>query len=286
MKKMTASFLKEKSSPTDLTYKRKNLEGESPNEPPTKRLHTMDAPISNRLPIELKNSVENIYPSAGMKVTDVQPDGQDSTEDYAPYRLKLNGQNIAFRKGRITETKIGEFVALWKRPNGNPKSKPIPLDKNDVAYVVVSVADQKHQGQFVFDTATLHKQGILAGDGKKGKTAFRLYPPWTKPDVSQAIKTQQWQLQYFLPIAENGTADITKACKLFRTSPPTKSSEEEKTSAQGDIKNQPTSIEKIKSISKWSLGGILQNPDKTSKSINSNEEIEEEETKNTKDYKK
>nr|WGE07832.1 MepB family protein [Bacillus subtilis] len=37
----------------------------------------------------------------------------------------------------------------------------------------------------------------MSHNSKKGKTAFRVYPPWTEPVSKQAVKTQQWQLRYF-----------------------------------------------------------------------------------------
>lgn len=48
----------------------------------------------------------------------------------------------------------------------------------------------------------------MACSGEKGKLSFRIYPPWSKPVAKEAIRTQEWQLKYFLPINEDGTADI------------------------------------------------------------------------------
>jgi|GEM_PF-3635531 len=52
--------------------------------------------------------------------------------------------------------------------------------------------------------------------GKKGKMAIRVYPPWTTPTVKQAIKTQQWQLQYFFSFNTNIKLSVVEQKALRR----------------------------------------------------------------------
>lgn len=46
------------------------------------------------------------------------------------------------------------------------------------------------------------KKGIMSNATSKGKTAFRIYPPWVFPTSKQAEKTQNWQLQYFVDFTD------------------------------------------------------------------------------------
>ena len=41
----------------------------------------------------------------------------------------------------------------------------------------------------------------MSHDGLGGKRAIRVYPPWSYPVAKVAIKTQQWQLRYFVALA-------------------------------------------------------------------------------------
>jgi hypothetical protein len=59
-----------------------------------------------------------------------------------------------------------------------------------------------------------HQQGILSDNIKEGKRAIRVYPPWDKAENKQAIKTQAWQLLYFLEVTP--TFDFEKLKTLLR----------------------------------------------------------------------
>lgn len=170
-------------------------------------------PASGKLPQELLYAIHNIYKPAGIKVTTTALRETESSE-YEACRLCLNGQLIVFRVAKTTPTKIGQFVTIWKRPK--PESEIAPIDNDDgVAFVIVSVSDATHCGQFVFDREILLSKNIMSRTGKGGKRAIRLYPPWFKPVAKAAISTQKWQLPYFFSIANDGTADIAVVRKLF-----------------------------------------------------------------------
>lgn len=51
--------------------------------------------------------------------------------------------------------------------------------------------------------------------GQGGKRAIRLYPPWSEPVARDAIRTQRWQLRYFLPLAPGIGADPAQVRALF-----------------------------------------------------------------------
>jgi hypothetical protein len=167
--------------------------------------------MTGNLPDELTNAIQKIYEPAGLMVTQV-PTREAESSEYAACRLRLNNRTVAFRVAKTTPTKIGQFVTLWKRFAG----KTAPLDTNDnIAFVIVHVSNGTNHGQFIFDQQTLLTKGIISSADRVGKMAFRLYPPWTTPTAKDAIKSQQWQLNYFFPITENGTADLTTVQRLF-----------------------------------------------------------------------
>ncbi|KQZ92483.1 MULTISPECIES: MepB family protein [unclassified Pseudomonas] len=160
-------------------------------------------------------AIEQIYKRAGLALTDEARREEESAE-YGAFRFGLDGQAIVFRVAKTTPTKIGQFVTLWKRPT--PTSEIAPLDRDDgIAFVVVSVGDETHDGQFVFDREILAAKGVMSIAGEGGKRAIRVYPPWSRPVARQAIKTQQWQLKYFLAIDPSGNADPVDVRRLFKT---------------------------------------------------------------------
>ena len=70
-------------------------------------------------------------------------------------------------------------------------------------------------GQFIFPKKVLIEKDVFTTPSKEGKRAIRVYPLWDKPLSKQALKTQQWQLDYFLAIDEVGKTDVQRAKKLY-----------------------------------------------------------------------
>ncbi len=126
--------------------------------------------------------------------------------DYGACRFGLDGMAIAFRVARTTPTKIGQFVTLWKRPGADEEIAPFD-SADDLQFVVVSVSDAGHRGQFIFGREILIARGVMSQGGKGGKRAIRVYPPWSGPTAKDAIRTQQWQIRHFLSLAADGTAE-------------------------------------------------------------------------------
>lgn len=126
---------------------------------------------------------------------------EDESEDYGAAEFTLNNRSIKFRVGKVTPTKVGQFVTFWKRIGEGPI---LPYEFTDsFDFLVVSVRAENHFGQFVFPKAVLCEKGIISSREKEGKRAMRIYPPWDKANNSQAKKTQAWQLQYFIKFSEN-----------------------------------------------------------------------------------
>ena len=170
-------------------------------------------PSLGHIPNELVAAIQDVYKPAGMQLTGLALREAESAE-YSASRFGLDGHTIVFRVAKTTPTKIGQFVTIWKRPRSGSTIAPLDVD-DGVAFVVVSVSDATHRGQFVFDHKILASKGIMAINGKGGKRAIRVYPPWVKPVAKQAVRTQQWQLRYFLPLEQSGNADSVQVRRLF-----------------------------------------------------------------------
>lgn len=152
-----------------------------------------------------------IYEPSGFTITKLIK--EEESEEYGACEFEINKKRIKFRVGKITPTKVGQFVTLWKRIGKGPI---MPYDIADLMdLVVVSVRNAQHFGQFVFPKTVLYEKGIVSKDGKGGKRAMRLYPSWDVADNKQAKKTQAWQLLYFFEIYSNKSNSISVIQKFF-----------------------------------------------------------------------
>lgn len=155
---------------------------------------------------------KNIYEPSGFFIRNLKKESE--SQEYGAMEFEMNNRRIQFRSAKITPTKIGQFVTLWKRS----KSGPIrPYDVEDsIDLFVVSVRSAEHFGQFVFPTGVLCEKDIVSIEEKGGKRAMRVYPPWDITDNRQAQQTQAWQLLYFFEIDLSQSLDIAKIQQLFR----------------------------------------------------------------------
>jgi hypothetical protein len=150
--------------------------------------------LSKRVHSDLLLAEDLIYKPSGLILENLKIENE--SKDYGAAEFTLNNHSIKFRVGKITPTKIGQFVTFWKRIGKGPI---LPYDFNDsFDFLVVSVRAENHFGQFVFPKAVLCEKGIISSSEKEGKRAMRIYPPWDKADNSQAKRTQAWQLKYFI----------------------------------------------------------------------------------------
>ena len=96
---------------------------------------------------------------------------------------------------KITPKKIGQFVSVWKR---NKAGVTQPRELSDDFNFLVIVCEKEHlKGQFTFPKEILAEKGIVSTSEREGKRGFRVYPPWDKPENKQAIKSQEWQVEFF-----------------------------------------------------------------------------------------
>ena len=136
---------------------------------------------------------------------------EEESKAYGACVFRMHNSTILFRAAKITPTKIGQFVTLWKRIGGGPI---MPFDASDLFdKVIISVRQGQRLGQFVFPKSVLCQQGIISKDAKGGKRAMRVYAPWDITDNQQAKRTQDWQRIYFFEIQP--TLEIDQAKKLL-----------------------------------------------------------------------
>ncbi len=167
------------------------------------------------LPIKLPNSftdtIKLVLDKCGFDLTNLLIEKESA--EYDACKFELNNLKIVFRNAKITPTKIGQFVTLWKRIEKGPIQPYDFLD--DIDLFIVTVRKENNFGQFVFPKVVLSQQVIITKDLKEGKRAIRVYPPWDITNSKQAQKTQKWQLDYFLEIPLDKPLDIERAKLLY-----------------------------------------------------------------------
>ncbi|QUM88863.1 MepB family protein [Moritella sp. 36] len=186
---------------------------------------------------ELESLLIKEFVTAGYQITQkVELDSIPESSKYEALNFSLNDRRIVYRKGKVTSDRPGAFLAVWQRPltedlNSN---KPIPLTSSDLDYLFIHVESHSNiserlehrskYGMFIFPVSLLIEKGILASIKSKGKTGFRVFPPWsedrgvvgTKVFSESGKKTQRWQIPFFLDIDENGLIDSCELKKLLQ----------------------------------------------------------------------
>lgn len=153
-----------------------------------------------------------VFDACGFEYTPALPEPESA--EYAACAFEINTRSVRFRVAKITPTKTGQFVTLWKRKANGPIE---PFDVSDLLdLVIVSTRSNTHFGQFIFPKSVLLKQDVLSSGGKGGKRAIRVYPPWDVATNKQAQKTQAWQLDYFMDLSHE-PVDVVRAKLLYST---------------------------------------------------------------------
>lgn len=166
--------------------------------------------VSEDIPKDLILIQEILFDTCNFKIT--QPILETESSEYGACTFSLNNLNILFRIAKITPTKTGQFVTLWKRINQGPIQ---PFDSADpIDLFIISTRKENNFGMFIFPKSVLITKEIVS-DKKEGKRAIRVYPPWDITTSKQAQKTQKWQLDYFLEIQEDQTKDLNRIKSLL-----------------------------------------------------------------------
>lgn len=151
---------------------------------------------------------EILYEPCGIALTNFQKNLEGIA--YGACSFRLNEQVIEYRVSKITPRKVGQFVTIWQRSKSGDTEPFNVLD--DLDFIIITSQKEHKLGQFVFPKSVLADKGIITTDGKEGKRGIRVYPPWDKTTSKQAIKTQNWQIQYFVTL-EKGSIS---SCDLLK----------------------------------------------------------------------
>lgn len=161
---------------------------------------------------DLQLAIQRIYDPLHYAFSDLLPEPESA--EYNACIFFLDQRAVKFRTAKITPTKTGQFVTLWKRDAAGITQ---PHDASDPTELyIISTRKDNLCGQFVFPRSVLVQQGILSSAGKEGKRGFRVYPPWDKAANPQAIRTQKWQLEFFLDLSDGTLKDMTRAGNLYK----------------------------------------------------------------------
>ena len=160
---------------------------------------------------DLLEAQELAYKPAGLTCVNIKKECE--SQEYGASSFSISNKHVIFRTTKITPTKTGQFVTLWKRIGSGPIQPYDFIDPIDL--FVISIRTTEHFGQFVFPKPVLYKHGIIAKDGKGGRRAMRVYAPWDIATSAQAKQTKAWQSEYFFEITHNLYSD-KKAIKRIQ----------------------------------------------------------------------
>ncbi len=165
----------------------------------------------NVLYSDLKVVKELVYDKCGFGLTNLKLNPE--SVEYGACSFEINGQRVEHRVSKITPTKAGQFVTIWKR-NKNGVTEPFDI-LDDIDFVVITSKSDNNIGQFIFPKSVLVDKGIISQNEKVGKRGIRVYPSWDTVTNKQAEKTQSWQTKYFVTIRSDNSVDLDLTKKLF-----------------------------------------------------------------------
>ncbi|QIM18595.1 MepB family protein [Leucobacter coleopterorum] len=124
---------------------------------------------------------------------------EEQRGEYESGLVAMNGEQWRIRTARVTPTKPGAFVAVWKRDE-NGETRPFAREEAE-AGLLLFVEDGDQFGVFRFSAAHLEELGITSSATKPGKRGFRVYPSWCTGLNPQASRTQAAQSRAFAVLA-------------------------------------------------------------------------------------
>lgn len=155
---------------------------------------------------------ELIYKPTNLILKSVQEEKQNAK--YGAGIFQLSSKTVRFRVANITPTKTGHFVAFWEKDE-DTNNQPYSYAEAPDLLVITTFKSDSEFGQFVFPKEVLFTQNILKSNSTKGKMAIRVYPSWDIPTSKQAVKTQEWQLPYFVDLSTPDNVSKEKITELY-----------------------------------------------------------------------
>ncbi|NAW50684.1 mepB protein [Elizabethkingia argentiflava] len=163
------------------------------------------SPETGAIPFQLRDFTYKVFKNNSLKINNSALRDHENLE-YGGSSLSIGGKNILFRVAKTTPTKVGQFVALYKRSGISGKITPLDFDDR-YDYVFIASFNKQYHGVFIFNKEVLIQKGIFSKDKKGGKLSFRVYAP-------QAKQTQNWQCKYFLSLDDQNEKSSQVKCPL------------------------------------------------------------------------
>lgn len=158
----------------------------------------------------------------------IQIDPIPENSKYCAMSFSIRDDDIIYRKGKVTPDRPGAFLTLWQRPDKTSTcNKPIALKSNQLDFLMIEVSEIQKEtprsGIFLFPKKILINKKILSANGNRGKTAFRVFPPWSsdrghigmKVFSDSGKKTQKWQLPFFVEITPGQNNDQSSLARIL-----------------------------------------------------------------------
>lgn len=156
-------------------------------------------------------AARHLFSGLGSGLSALVPEPENA--EYGAFVSHVGRGTVRFRVGKLTPTKVGLFVTVWKRASDGSTEPYAAEDGIDL--LAITVREGQHFGQFAFPEAALVEHGIVSVAGRGGKRGFRVYPPWSVTQNGQAARSQKWQCDYFLALDDIGAVDMQKARSLY-----------------------------------------------------------------------
>ena len=153
-----------------------------------------------------------VFQVCGIDLENIQQEVE--SQKYFAHTFELNKIKVKFRMAKITPTKSGQFVTIWKR-NRNGITEPYNVS-DDYELYLIGTRQESKIGFFIFNKNVLSENKILSNNETTGKRGIRVYPSWSLTQNNQAKKTQNWQTKYFVEIKADNEIDINRVKKLLR----------------------------------------------------------------------
>lgn len=161
---------------------------------------------------ELELINEYVFKVCGVKLTNVEMESE--SREYFAHTFELDKQRVKFRMAKITPTKTGQFVSIWKR-NKNGVTEPHSVF-DEFEFYIIATRHEKRFGVFIFNKTVLSENKVLTNSINEGKRGTRVYPTWDLTTSAQALKTKNWQTKCFIEFTVDHKIDVIKAKNLLK----------------------------------------------------------------------
>ncbi|MFK7641283.1 MepB family protein [Neisseria oralis] len=145
--------------------------------------------------------------------TAVNIEREKESAEYGAVRFEMDGQTCLYRQAKHTPKKVGQFVALWKRPAMSGEIAPFDYD-DGIDKVIILAEEHPRFGVFVFPCRLLVEKDIFSEKSIGGKRAFRVYAPWVMPSAAQAKLAKIWQCDHFVELTDT-TQGLVQLAKVL-----------------------------------------------------------------------